>query len=113
MDGVVVTPPHERREDEEAERGAQPCVSALGGQERAVRAVVEDDVRAQQEACRGRGEDEGERIGDPQQEVHPDRERQVRHDRRREIERAAANVRPRVRGECLLPGPVLDRRCCR
>jgi hypothetical protein len=52
MDRVAVAPVRERREDEHAEHAPEPQVAALGRQERAVRAIVENDVGAQQEARR-------------------------------------------------------------
>ena len=73
-----------RRVDEHAERAAEPDVRALGGQERAVRAVVEDDVGAQQEAG---GED-------AEPERQPDRDRAARSTSRRAGRgRAASEVR--------------------
>src|SRR5205823_14021997 len=52
MDRVLTPPERKRRAGEDPERGAEQGVRALGLQERAVRAIVEDDEHAQQEARR-------------------------------------------------------------
>ena len=61
MDRVLAPPHRERRADEDAEGRAEERVVALRLEERAVRAVVEDDEHAQQEA----GRDDRERTREP------------------------------------------------
>ena len=93
VDRMAVPPAVERREDDQPEGDAQPLVRALRRQERAVRAVVEEDVGAQQEAGGGDRDGEHEQVRDVEREVHQDREREVGHDRGRDVQQRAAEVR--------------------
>ena len=76
----------------QSQADAQPGVGALGGQERAVSAVVEHDVRAEQKARGGDRQRQRQQVRDVERQVHQHRERQVRHERRGDVRYAAAQA---------------------
>ena len=80
--------------------------AALGRQERAVGAVVEDDEGPQQEARRRDRQGEGDPDRDLEAEVHRHGQGQVRHHRGGQVEEAAAQRGPLVPGHRLAPGRV-------
>src|SRR5205085_12480541 len=74
--------------------------------ERAVRAVVEDDVAAQQEAGRrhrDRQDDPVRDVQDVEHYHHERRQQQVRQHGGEEVEDAARDARLRIRGDIALP----------
>jgi hypothetical protein len=106
VDRVAVAPGLEGGEDEHADQRTEDVVAPLGGQERAVRAVVEDDVGAQQEPGGERHQRQDLPVRDTLVEQH-DLERhqpEVGDDRGEQIHDAARDARPRERGDVVLPG---------
>jgi hypothetical protein len=104
MDLVAVLPGHEVREDEQPQKGPQALVGLLRRQERAVGAVVEQDVDANEEAGGGHRDREDQQVGHVEQGHHQREEREVGHDRRRDVDEAAPQVGHGVRGQRLLEG---------
>ena len=103
MDGVIVAPAREGRVQEQADRAAQPEVHAPGGEERAVRAVVEDDERAHQEGGRRDHEQHGEG-GVFEQQVEGDGQPQVGEHRGGQAQKRPPRIGHRVRREPRAPG---------
>ena len=106
VDGVLVAPPREGRVEDDAEHGAERCVRALRAQERAVRAVVEDDEGADQESGRGNRQREHEEIRDPEGREHRRHQRQIGDDGRRHVEQRRSQSRSHVGRENRAPGFV-------
>jgi hypothetical protein len=96
VNGVVVPPSRERRPDDQREHAADPEIRALCGQERPVRAVVKEDVCAQQEAARRNGDEQRKQVRHVEQPVHRDRESEVRQHARRQVQQTARHVRLRI-----------------
>src|ERR1700710_128103 len=108
MDGVVVAPVGEGLKEEEGGEAPEPEVAAMGGEERAVGTVVEDDEGPQEEAGGGNGECEGQPDGDVEADVHRRRQQQVRQHRGGQIEQAARPRGALVKGD--RAAPLLRRR---
>ena len=103
MDGVVVAPVRERLPDQQGAEAPEPAIGALGGEERAVAAVVKDDEDAKQKAPGGDRQGKGQPDRDVERQVHRDDQRQVGHDRGRDVERAAPEIRLLVGRHLLRP----------
>ena len=89
VDRVIVAPPQERREHEQAHDSPHVAIRALGVQKRSVRAVVKDDKRAHQKACGQDHQPERERPRDAERQVDQRRAHQVRHDGGGQFQQAA------------------------
>ena len=93
VDGVVVAPAVEGLEDDDPERDAEPRVGPPRRHEGAVRAVVEEDERAQQERGGRDRERQRQQIGHVEAEVHQRRQREVGHHRGGDVEERPPEVR--------------------
>ena len=103
MDGVLVAPAVKRREHDHPAHDAHPPVGGAAGEERAVRAVVEDDEGAQQEAGGRHGQRQHEQIGDLYQRVCGRSQREVRNDGGGEVQQATPDAWLGIRRQAFSP----------